>query len=156
MRGDQKVIQVLNEALALELTPVVEYMSQSEMCNNWGYPKLGEIFKHRAIEEMKHAERLIERIIFLDALPKVDVKLTPRLGENVKNQLEIDLEDEHLAVREYNKFVQVCRDAKDDGSRELFTELIEDEERHVDFLEAELHSISEMGIANFLQQMSGK
>jgi bacterioferritin len=131
-------------------------MSQSEMCSNWGYPKLAEIHRKRSIEEMKHAERFIERIIFLDALPKVDVKLAPRLGENTKQQLEIDLEDELANVRDYNQAILICRDAKDDGSREIFTATLEDEERHVDFLEALLHSISEMGIANFLQQMSGK
>jgi bacterioferritin len=156
MRGDPKVIQELNAALSSELTAIVQYMTQSEMCSNWGYNKLAEIHKHRAIEEMKHAEHFIERIIFLDAVPKVDVGLKPRMGENVQQQLEIDLEDEHVAVRDYNKSIAVCRDAKDDGSRDLFTKTLVDEERHVDFLEAQLHSIKEMGIANFLQQMSGK
>ena len=156
MQGSEKVIEQLNLALSSELTAIVQYMAQSEMCSNWGYVRLAGLHKARAIEEMKHAESLIERIIFLDSIPKVEVGLKPRLGANVKQQLEIDLEDEHTAVHDYNTAVQVCAAAKDEGSRDLFEDLIEDEERHVDFLEAQLHSLKEMGLANFLSEQMHK
>jgi bacterioferritin len=156
MRGNEKVIGQLNAALGAELTAIVQYMTQSEMCNNWGYPQLGARTKARAIEEMKHAEGLIERIIFLDGIPSVDVGLKPRLGTNVQQQMDINLEDEHDAVRQYNDAVKVCVEAKDDGSRVLFEKMIQDEERHVDYLEAQIHAIKEMGIANYLaQQIAG-
>jgi bacterioferritin len=156
MRGDPKVIEQLNAALSSELTAIVQYMTQSEMCQNWGYKRLGERTKVRAIEEMRHAEGLIERIIFLDSIPTVDVGLKPQLGNNVQQQMEINLKDEQDAVHQYNGAVKVCVEAKDDGSRVLFEHMIKDEERHVDYLEAQIHSIDEMGIANYLsQQMQG-
>lgn len=152
MRGDEKVIEQLNRALSSELTASVQYMTHSEMCQNWGYTRLGALTKMRAIEEMKHAEGLIERIIFLDAIPTVDVGLKPQLGANVQQQMEINLKDEQDAVREYNEAVKVCVHAKDQGSKLLFDHMIQDEERHADFLEAQLHSIKEMGIALYLAQ----
>ena len=152
MHGDEKVIQQLNAALSSELTAIVQYMTQSEMCQNWGYKRLGERTKMRAIEEMKHAEGLIERIYLLDTTPSVDVGLKPQLGSKVQQQMEINLKDEQDAVREYNAAVKVCVEAKDDGSRALFERMIKDEERHVDYLEAQLYSIKEMGIANYLSQ----
>ena len=100
MHGDKKVIQQLNLALSAELTAIVQYMAQSEMCQNWGYARLGERTKARAMEEMKHAEGLIERIIFLDSTPVVDVGLKPQLGSTVQEQMEINLKDEQDAVRE--------------------------------------------------------
>jgi bacterioferritin len=152
MQGNEKVIKELNAALSAELTAIVQYMTQSEMCQNWGYKRLGERTKARAMEEMKHAEGLIERIIFLDSIPTVDVGLKPQLGSNVQQQMEINLKDELDAVRQYNQSVQVCAEVKDDGTRAQFERMIKDEERHVDYLEAQLHSIKEMGIANYLAQ----
>ena len=152
MRGNEKVIAQLNAALSSELTAIVQYMTQSEMCQNWGYKRLGQRTKARAIEEMKHAEGLIERVIFLDEVPSVDVALKPQLGRNVQQQMEINLKDEHDAVRQYNQAVKVCFEAGDEGSRALFEQMIKDEERHVDYLEAQLHSIEEMGIANYLAE----
>jgi bacterioferritin len=156
MVGNKKVIKELNTALSSELTAIVQYMTQSEMCQNWGYGRMGALTKARAIEEMRHAEGLIERIIFLDVTPAVEVGLKPRLGAGVQQQLEIALEDEHAAVKEYNAAIKICIEAGDEGSRALFQRMLNDEERHVDFLEAQLHSIKEMGIANYLsQQMEG-
>jgi bacterioferritin len=152
MHGDEKVLKELNAALSSELTAIVQYITQSEMCSNWGYARLGAIHKVRAIEEMKHAEGLIERIIFLDGVPEVSVGLKPRMGAKAQEQLEIDLEDELGAVKQYNESLRICSEHKDDGTRELFKRMIQDEERHVDFLEAQLHSIREMGIANYLAQ----
>jgi len=155
MQGDKKVIDQLNAALASELTAIVQYMTQSEMCQNWGYRRLGESTKVRAIEEMRHAEGLIERIIFLDSIPTVDVGLKPQLGGKVQEQIEINLKDEQDAVRQYNQAVRICVEARDEGSKALFDRMIQDEERHADFLEAQIHSIKEMGIANYLSQQLG-
>jgi bacterioferritin len=156
MIGDPRVIEQLNAALGSELTAIVQYMTQSEMCQNWGYKRLAELTKVRAIEEMRHAEGLIERIIFLDSTPSVDVGLKPQLGGNVQQQMEINLKDEKDAVRQYNEAVRICVEARDGGSRALFERMIQDEERHADFLEAQLHSIKEVGIAIYLsQQMQG-
>jgi bacterioferritin len=155
MHGNEKVIQQLNAALSAELTAIVQYMTQSEMCQGWGYKRLGNLTKARAIEEMRHAEGLIERIIFLDGIPSVEVGLKPQLGSKVQEQMEINLKDETDAVRQYNDAVKVCAEARDDGSKSLFEGMIRDEERHADFLEAQLHSIKEMGVANYLAQQMG-
>ena len=157
IHGNEKVIEQVNLALSAELTAIVQYMTQSEMCQNWGYKRLGERTKARAIEEMRHAEGLIERIIFLDSIPTVDVGLKPQLGSKVQEQMEINLKDEQDAVLEYNLAARICLEAKDDGSKALFERMIGDEERHVDYLEAQLHAIKEMGIANYLaQQLHGE
>ena len=156
MRGDEKVIEQLNAALSAELTAIVQYMVQAEMCESWGYPRLAGLTKARAIEEMHHAEGLIERIIFLDGTPSVDIPLTPKVGGTVQQQLETDYADEDGAVRQYNDAAKLCREVGDAGSKDLFEKMIQDEERHADFLEAQLHSIKEMGIGAYLsQQMQG-
>jgi bacterioferritin len=152
MQGNAKVIKQLNAALGSELTAIVQYMVQAETCHNWGYTRLGDYLKKRAIEEMHHAEGLVERIVFLDATPVVDVALAPKIGANVQQQLEVDLKDEKDAVHEYNAAVKVCADAADNGSRDLFEGMIKDEEGHADFLEAQLHAIEEMGIGTYLAQ----
>ena len=156
MQGNEKVIEQLNVALSNEMSAVVQYMVQAEMCAGWGYQRLSALTKGRAIEEMKHAERLIERVIFLDGTPNVAVPLTPKIGVNVPQQLELDLADEASAVQEYNEAARICREAGDAGSKDLFESLLRDEERHADFLEAQLHSIKELGIGPYLaQQMVG-
>ncbi len=132
MHGNEKVIEQLNAALASELTAIVQYMVQSETCQNWGYVRIGGYLKRRAIEEMGHAEGLIERIVFLDAAPKVDVALTPKIGANVQQQLEGDLKDEEDAVRQYNSAINVCAKAGDNGSGDLFQTMLKDEEGHAD------------------------
>jgi bacterioferritin len=155
MRGDKKVIEQLNIALSGELTAVVQYMVQAETCENWGYAKLAGLTKARAIEEMRHAEALIERIVFLDATPDVNVPLKPVIGNDVTKQLEAGLSDETNAIREYNEAAAICREAGDAGSNYLFERLLHDEERHADFLESQLHSIKEMGIGPYLSQQMG-
>lgn len=156
MKGNEKVIKALNQALCDELTAIVQYMVQAETCENWGYGKLAGLTKGRAIEEMHHAERLIERIIFLDGTPNVNVPLTPEIGSTVEKQLQADLASESDAIREYNAGVATCTNASDAGSKDLFEALLRDEEKHADFLEAQLHSIKEMGIGAYLSQQMGK
>ena len=156
MQGNKKVIARLNHALQDELTAVVQYMVQAETCENWGYGRLAAITKSRAIEEMKHAEALIERLLFLDATPDVNVALKPVLGKDVTEQFEAGLADETGAVREYNESAEICRHAGDSGSKDLFERMLHDEERHADFLEAQLNSIKQMGMGPYLAQQMGK
>jgi bacterioferritin len=152
MKGNEAVIKELNSALSSELTAIVQYMVQAEMCDNWGYKRLGATTKKRAIEEMKHAEALIERIIFLDGTPVVGVPLKPQVGADVKAQFEIDLKDERDAVVQYNNANRICREKGDNGTRELFEKLLNDEEKHVDYLETQLSMIEALGTANYLME----
>jgi bacterioferritin len=152
MRGNPKVIDELNAALKAELGAVLQYMVQAEMCESWGYPRLSAVTKRRAFEEMRHAESIVERILFLDGAPQVNVTLAPVVGATATEQLQAGLADETDAVQQYNHAARVCREADDTGTRELFERMIVDEERHADFLEGQLHAIKEAGIANYLSQ----
>ncbi len=156
MQGNKKVIERLNLALHDELTAVVQYMVQAETCENWGYGRLAGLTKARAIEEMRHAEALIERIIFLDAVPEVNVAIKPTLGKDVPQQFEAGLADETGAIRDYNESAEICREAGDSGTKDLFERLLHDEERHADFLEAQLSAIKQMGIGAYLAQQMNK
>ena len=149
MRGNDQVIAQLNQALREELTAINQYFLHAEMCHNWGYHRLGDYIKKQSIDEMKHAEELIERLLFLDATPKMDY-MDLSIGANVRAQLEADLKLEENAVAMYNKSIQVARDAGDDTSRDLFSKLLRDEEEHVDWLEAQLHQIKELGYERYL------
>lgn len=154
MRGNDKVIARLNEALCEELTAINQYFLHAEMCHNWGYHKLGSYIRKQSIDEMKHAEQLIERLLFLDTSPKMEhLELT--VGSNVREQLEADLKLEVNAVAMYNRAIQVSREAGDDASRQLFTALLKDEEDHVDWLEAQVHQIAEMGYERYLSLQVG-
>ena len=153
MRGNKKVIDQLNLALREELTAINQYFLHAEMCHNWGYHALGDFIKKQSIDEMKHAEILIERILFLDATPTMEL-MELNVGQNVKGQLEADLKLEVNAVAMYNKAIQVAREAADDQSRELFSKLLKDEEAHVDWLEAQLHQIKEMGYERYLSNQT--
>lgn len=152
MRGNEKVIEQLNQALHGELTAVVQYIVQSELCQNWGYARLGDLTKRRAIEEMTHAEGIIERLVFLDSSPIVNLSLAPKIGGTVQQQLELGLADETAAAREYNEAARICADQGDAGTKDLFERMLHDEERHADFLEAQLHAIKEMGAGPYLGQ----
>ncbi|MBI2821526.1 MAG: bacterioferritin [Acidobacteria bacterium] len=155
MRGNSEVIAHLNEALQEELTAINQYFLHAEMCHNWGYPRLGNYIKKQAIDEMKHAEELIERILFLDDTPAMQ-PMALQVGDNVQSQLQSDLDLERKAVTMYNKAIKVARDAGDDASRDLFTHLLKDEEEHVDWLETQIHLIGEVGYERYLsQQMEG-
>ena len=154
MRGNDKVIAELNEALREELTAISQYFLHAEMCHNWGYHRIGSYIRKQSIDEMKHAEELIERILFLDGTPTMEL-LTLNVGGNVRAQIEADLALEVNAVAMYNKAVRVSREEGDDQSRELFSKLLKDEEEHVDWLEAQLHLIREMGYERYLTLQTG-
>jgi bacterioferritin len=153
MRGNDTVIGQLNQALKEELTAINQYFLHAEMCHNWGYHRLGAYIKKQSIDEMKHAEKLIERILFLDATPKMEY-LDLNVGQNVRTQLEADHQLEVNAVAMYNKAIAIARDKGDDASRDLFSALLKDEEEHVDWLEAQLHQIKEMGYEQYLSNQS--
>jgi bacterioferritin len=152
MQGNPKVIALLNQALAEELTAINQYFLHAEMCENWHYSRLGDYIKKQSIDEMKHAEELIERLLFLDATPSMTEPMQINVGKNVKEQLDSDLKLELGAVKMYNHAVQVSRDEGDNASRELFERLLKDEEAHVDWLEAQVHQIKEMGYERYLGQ----
>jgi bacterioferritin len=153
MRGNDQVIAQLNQALKEELTAINQYFLHAEMCHNWGYHKLGDYIKKQSIDEMKHAEELIERLLFLDATPKMEY-MELSVGSNVKQQLEADLKLELNAVKMYNDAVKASRDAGDDTSRDLFSRLLRDEEQHVDWLEAQLGQIKEVGYERWLSNQT--
>jgi bacterioferritin len=149
MRGNDQVIAQLNTALKEELTAINQYFLHAEMAHNWGYHRIGDYIRKQSIDEMKHAEKLIERLLFLDATPKMEY-LDLSVGGNIRAQLESDLKLEEKAVAMYNGAIKISRDVGDDTSRELFTILLADEEHHVDWLEAQLHQIKEMGYERYL------
>jgi bacterioferritin len=153
MRGNDAVIAELNEALREELTAINQYFLHAEMCHNWGYHGLGDYIKKQSIDEMKHAEELIERLLFLDATPKMEY-MELNVGGSVKEQLEADLKLELNAVEMYNAAIKVSRDAGDDASRALFSKLLADEELHVDWLEAQVGQIEDMGYQQYLSNQT--
>lgn len=152
MKGNPKVIEALNEALHEELTAINQYFLHSEMCENWHYDRLGDLIKKQSIGEMKHAEMLIERILFLDGTPNLSKHIDLTIGKNVKEQIESDLKLEIDAVSMYNRAIETSRQESDNASRELFERLLRDEEEHVDFLEAQVHQMAELGYERYLSQ----
>jgi len=155
MKGSPKVLEELNKALREELTAINQYFLHAEMCENWGYERLSEYIKLQSIGEMKHAEALMERILFLDGSPTMKpLELT--VGKNVQEMLQSDLDLELGAVRDYNSAIHVAVAEKDNGSRDLFVQLLKDEESHVDWLEAQLHQIKELGYERYLTMQMGE
>jgi bacterioferritin len=152
MKGNPKVVAALNEALKEELTAINQYFLHGEMCENWHYKRLAEHIRKESIDEMKHAEALIERILFLDGTPNLTEPMHLTVGSSVQAQLESDLRLEIAAVAMYNRCVQLARDEGDNASRELFERLLRDEEGHVDWLEAQVHQIKEVGYERYLSQ----
>lgn len=151
MQGNPRVIEHLNKALREELTAINQYFVHAEMCHNWGYHALGSHIRKQSIDEMRHAEALVERILFLDATPAME-PMPLAIGGSVKQQLTNDLALEHGAVRSYNEAIEVARQAGDNASRDLFERLLKDEEGHVDWLEAQLHQIGEIGYERYLSE----
>ena len=155
MKGNPKVLQELNKALREELTAINQYFVHAEMCENWGYHKLSGYIKKQSIGEMKHAEALLERVLFLEGAPAMEpLKLT--LGESVKQMIEHDLKLELSAVQQYNQAIRVATEQGDNGSRDLLVVLLKDEEEHADWLEAQLHQIEEMGYERYLTMQVGE
>jgi bacterioferritin len=155
MKGNDKVIATLNALLADELTAVDQYMVHAGMCANWGYKELHNAVEKRAIDEMKHAERLIDRILFLDGIPIVSNLNKIAIGAKVDIQFKNDLAAEVGAVNAYNVGIRLCVELGDNGSREMLESILKDEEDHVDWLETQLDQIEQMGIQNYLVEQIG-
>jgi bacterioferritin len=149
MKGNPKVIAHLQEALREELTAINQYFIHAEMCENWGYDRLSKYIKKQSIDEMKHAEALIERVLFLDGSPSME-PLALSIGKSVKEMFASDLKLELGAVTMYNEAARIAAEEKDNSSRDLFIKLLKDEEAHADWLETQLHQIAELGYERYL------
>lgn len=152
MRGDPGIIEVLNEVLTAELTAVSQYFLDARMCDNWGYGRLGQRFREESIDEMKDADRLIERILYLEGMPNLQRLGAIRVGEGPAEKLTLALELEREAIDRLNRAVTRCVEAGDNGSRELVASILAGEEEHADWLEAQLHAIGQIGVEHYLAQ----
>ena len=156
MKGDSKIVEALNEILTSELTAVNQYFVHAKMCENWGYQKLAAKKREESMEEMKHADEVIDRILLLDGVPNMQ-RLSPvRVGEDPVEQHQVDLELEVDAQKRLNDAIALCRDKADNGTRELLERLLKDEEDSIDWLESQLHLVKQVGRERYLaEQMHG-
>ncbi len=152
MKGDPKVIDLLNEVLTGELTAINQYFLHAKMCKNWGYKHLASYIHKESIDEMKHADMLIERILYLEGLPNVQRLAKVNVGQTVPEMLKNDYAVECVAIPLLNKGIQLCRDAGDNGSEDLLTKILVAEEEHADWLEAQFDLMKQVGEANYLSQ----
>ena len=156
MQGDPKVIDVLNAGLTIELTAINQYFCQAKMCKNWGFNKLAAKHYAESMGEMKHAEKLIDRILFLEGVPEIARYDVIRVGIDVKEQFENDLLLETHGVKTYNDAVELCARLKDNGSRELLDGILVESEEHVDWLETQISLIKDVGLQLYLQSQIGE
>lgn len=154
MKGNKQVIEALNYALKLELGAINQYWLHYRLLDDWGFTKLAKKERAESIEEMEHADKLVSRIVFLEGFPKMQEIAPLMIGENLKEILECDLKGEYVAQEFYTKARDICRDHKDYVSMELFEELLEDEEGHIDFLETQLELLKNIGVENYGQLQS--
>ncbi len=152
MKGNEEVIQVLQDVLCAELTAVNQYFIHARMCENWGYRKLADHVRKESIEEMQHAQLVIDRILYFDGAPNMQKYMKINVGKTVPEQLRSDLEVEYQAVPRLNKGIEVARGLGDNGTRVLLEAILKDEEEHVDWLEAQLGIVKEIGVENYLAQ----
>jgi len=155
MKGEAKILEALNRALTIELTAINQYFVQAKMCKNWGYMKLAKKHHEESIGEMRHADKLIDRIIFLEGTPAIARYDVIRVGGDVKQQFENDLKLEQNGVNTYNQAIDLCAKLKDAGSREILEHILVDSEEHVDWLEAQLGLIKQLGLENYLSEQIG-
>jgi bacterioferritin len=152
MKGNVQVVDALNSVLTAELTAVNQYFVHAKMCRNWAYLRLAERIRKESIDEMKHADRLIDRILYLEGTPNVQRYHKVNIGEAVPEMLRLDLALEHEAIPRLNDAIRLCRDLGDHGSEELLREILVSEESHVDWLEAQLEQLRQLGEGNYLAQ----
>ena len=150
MKGNPKILELLNDRLSEELTAISMYMVHSEMCANWGYGKLHEAFEKQAIDEMKHAEQLIGRILFLEGLPTVSKLNRMNIASTVQEMVQADEDAETGAIKAYNETIAAAVALGDNGTREMIAKILQDEERHVDWAEVQREQIAQMGLQNYL------
>ena len=156
MKGDAKVIALLNQVLKKELTGINQYFLHAKMCENWGYKALARHARNESIDEMKHADKVMERILFLEGTPNMAALDKLMIGADVKQQIENDLALEMAALTVLRPGIATCLEAGDHATRELLEHILEEEEHHVDWLEAQLHQIGEMGYENYLTTAVGE
>ena len=156
MQGKQKIIDALNDGLTIELTAINQYFVQSKMCANWGLMRLAKKHYHESLGEMKHAEMLIDRIIFLEGVPEIARYDVIRVGADLREQFQYDLELETKGVRAYNSAIALCIQENDAGSRELIEPILVESEEHVDWLETQLDLIEKMGVENYMVTQVGE
>ncbi len=156
MKGSQKVIDLLNHVLENELTAINQYFLHARMCENWGYERLWHEIRDESIDEMKHADRIIERILYLDGFPNLQKLGKLNVGQSVDEQLRVDLDLEKLAIPVLNKGIELCRSESDNGTAELLEDILEDEEEHANWLEAQLTLTQQMGLQNYLAEQIKK
>ncbi len=156
MKGEPKVIEYLNRGLRSELTAINQYWLHYRMLDNWGFKSLAKKWREESIEEMKHADKFVDRILFLDGFPNLQVLDPLRIGQNVKEMLECDLAAEHDARSLYQEAATYCHSVKDYPSRDLFEELMKDEEGHIDFLETQLELVAKLGVELYSQHHIGE
>jgi bacterioferritin len=152
MRGDDEIIEILNEVLTAELTAINQYFVHSKMCANWGYDRLADHIREESIDEMKHADVLIDRILFFDGVPNMQRLFPLHVGETVAEQFESDLNVEYTAVERLKRGIALCQDKADHGTRELFEHILVAEEEHIDWLETQQETIRQIGLENYLAQ----
>lgn len=152
MKGNEKVLEALNSLLADELTAVNQYMVHAEMDDNWAYARLAEVVEKRAIDEMKHAEKLIARILFLEGTPVVSKYNMINIGATVEKQFDNDWNAEVDAIKAYNAAIKLSSDNADNGTEQLLKNILQDEEAHIDWLEAQKDQVAQIGIQNYLAQ----
>src|SRR5262249_39955795 len=155
MQGNAEVLEALNRALTIELTAINQYFCQAKMCQNWGFHKLGQKHYEESIGEMKHAEKLIDRILFLEGVPEIARYDVIRVGTDVEEQFKNDLALEMNGVRHYNAAIELCSRVKDHGTREVLEPILAESEEHVDWLEQQLHLIATVGLQNYLTEQMG-
>jgi len=155
MQGDPLVLEALNRALTIELTAINQYFCQAKMCMNWGFRKLGKKHYEESIGEMRHAEKLIDRILFLEGVPEIARYDVIRVGADVKEQFENDLKLELGGVNHYNAAVELCMKQRDHGTREVLAPILSESEEHVDWLETQLGLIEQIGLQNYLSEQMG-
>ena len=152
MHGDPRIIEALNDVLTAELTAVNQYFIHAKMSSNWGYLRRGAHVRDESIDEMRHAERIIDRILYFDGTPNMQRLFPVRVGETVAEQLELDLAVEHEAVPRLNRAIELCVEVGDNGTRELLADILVSEEEHVDWLETQLETIRQIGLELYLSQ----
>ena len=152
MRGHEQILTLLNDVLTAELTAINQYFVHARMCENWGYERLWKKLKAESMGEMRHADVLIERILYLEGVPNLQRLGKVNVGQTVPEQLRLDLEGEHAAVKTLNTGIELCRSLGDNGSRDLLEEILTAEEAHVDWIEAQLELIKQVGEAHYLSQ----
>ena len=156
MKGDAKIIEALNRALTIELTAINQYFVQAKMLKNWGYLTLAKKMHEESIGEMKHADKIIERILFLEGIPNIARYDVIRVGKDVREQFTNDLKLEMSGVKGYNEAIELCNKVKDSGTRELLAGILVSSEDHVDWLETQLGLIDSVGLQNYLAEKLGE